>query len=108
MVLREVGSTTRLAFEAAIREAGVTIEPVMAIGSREAVWLAVARGIGIGVVSDIEYIPHPDLHTVEVTDAEIYTTAHVNCLAERREARLINAFFDMAEELKTRRQDTFI
>jgi aminoethylphosphonate catabolism LysR family transcriptional regulator len=103
MVLREVGSTTRLAFETAIRKAGVTIEPVMAIGSREAVWLAVARGIGIGVVSDIEYIPHPDLHTVEVADADIYTTAHVNCLADRREARLIQAFFDMAEELKTRR-----
>ncbi len=108
MVLREVGSTTRLAFETAIREAGVTIEPVMAIGSREAVWLAVARGIGIGVVSDIEFIPHPDLHTVEVADADIYTTAHVNCLAERREARLIRAFFDMAEELKTPRNVTFI
>ena len=100
MVLREVGSTTRLAFETAIREAGVTIKPVMVIGSREAVWLAVARGIGIGVVSNIEYIPHPDLHRVEVADADIYTTAHVNCLAERRESRLISAFFDMAEELK--------
>ncbi len=80
----------------------------MTIGSREAVWLAVARGIGIGVVSDIEFIPHPDLHTVEVTDADIYTTAHVDCLAERREARLIRAFFNMAEELKTRRNVTSI
>ena len=108
MVLREVGSTTRLAFETALRQAGVTIEPVMVIGSREAVWLAVARGIGIGVVSGFEYIPHPDLHTVEVSDANIYTTAHVNCLAERREARLISAFFDMAEELKTRGNVTSI
>jgi len=80
----------------------------MAIGSREAVWLAVARGIGIGVVSDIEYIPHPDLHTVEVADANIFTTAHVNCLAERHDARLISAFFDMAKELKTRRNVTFV
>ena len=71
-------------------------------GSREAVWLAVARGIGIGVVSDIEYIPHPDLHTVEVTNADIFTTAHVNCLAERRDARLISAFFETAEELRVR------
>ena len=60
--------------------------------------------IGIGVVSDIEFIPHPDLHTVEVIDADIYTAAHVNCLAERREARLVRAFFDMAEDLKTHRQ----
>jgi DNA-binding transcriptional LysR family regulator len=102
MVLREVGSTTRLAFETAIGEAGVSIEPVMAIGSREAVWLAVARGIGIGVVSDIEYIPHPDLHMVEIADAEIHTTAHVNCLTERHDARLIRAFFKTAEELRVR------
>ena len=107
MVLREVGSTTRLAFEQAINEAGVTVEPVMAIGSREAVWLAVARGIGIGVVSDIEFIPHPDLHTVELTDADIFTTAHVNCLAERRDSRMIRTFFDMAKELMTRRDATF-
>ena len=75
MVLREHGSTTRLAFEAALRRHDVTIDPVMEIGSREAVWLAVARGIGIGVVSDIEFVPRPDLRILEVVDAEIYTTA---------------------------------
>jgi len=100
MVLRERGSTTRLAFEGALREHGVTINPVMEIGSREAVWLAVARGIGVGVVSDIEFIPHPDLHVLEVSDADIYTTAHVNCLMERRNSRLIEAFFDVARLTK--------
>lgn len=99
MVLREVGSTTRRAFESALSAAGVRIEPVMEIGSREAVWLAVAKGIGIGVVSDIEYIPHPELHPVEIMDADIYTTAHVNCLAERRDSRLINAFFGVVGDL---------
>ena len=99
MVLREVGSTTRRAFEAALGEAGVTIDPVMEIGSREAVWLAVARGIGIGVVSDIEFIPHPDLSTIEIADAEVYTTAHVNCLTERKESRLIGTFFEVCRGL---------
>ncbi len=102
IVLREIGSTTRLAFEAALRTNGVRIDPVMEIGSREAVWLAVARGIGIGVVSDIEFIPHPDLHSVRVTDADIYTTAHVTCMADRRDSRLVRAFLDVATELKTR------
>ncbi len=100
MVLRERGSTTRLALEAALKKHHVTIDPVMEIGSREAVWLAVARGIGIGVVSDIEFIPHPDLHVIEVSDAEIYTTAHVNCLTERRNSRLIDAFFEVARFTK--------
>ena len=56
MVLREAGSTTRLALEAALKRAGVRIEPVMEIGSREALSLAVQRGIGIGVVSEIEFV----------------------------------------------------
>lgn len=99
MVLRETGSTTRLAFEAALSNAGVAIDPVMEIGSREAVWLAVARGIGIGVVSDIEFIPHPDLHVVQISNAEVYTTAHVNCLFERKESRLIGAFFQVCRNL---------
>lgn len=99
MVLRETGSTTRLAFEAALSRAGTTINPVMEIGSREAVWMAVQRGIGIGVVSDIEFVPHPDLRTVEIKDAEIYTYAHVVCLAERLDSRMIKAFFEVAAEI---------
>ena len=100
MVLRENGSTTRLAFEKALAKAGVEIDPVMEIGSREAVWLAVARGIGIGVVSEFEFIPHADLHTVKFSDVDIVTTAHVNCLKERRDSRLISAFYEVAEEMK--------
>ncbi|NQU61094.1 MAG: LysR family transcriptional regulator [Rhodospirillales bacterium] len=100
MVLRETGSTTRLAFERALAKAGVEIDPVMEIGSREAVWLAVARGIGIGVVSEFEFIPHADLHTVEFSNVDIFTTAHVNCLKERRDSRLVSAFFEVAEEMK--------
>lgn len=100
MVFREKGSTTRLAFERALQQAGVSVTTVMEIGSREAVWLAVARGIGISVVSDIEFIPHPELRMVEIADAEIYTTAHVNCLRERRESRLVKAFFDVVDEIR--------
>ena len=96
-VLREHGSTTRLAFEEALAKAGVNIRIVMEIGSREAIWLAVARGIGIGVVSDVEFIPHKDLHPIEITDAEIHTTAHVTCLTERRNSRLIRAFIETAQ-----------
>ena len=103
MVLRETGSTTRLAVEAALRKAGVTIDPVIEIGSREAVWLAVVRGIGIGAVSNIEFIPHPALHVVQVKDAEIFTTAHVNCLTERRDSRLVREFFAVAGLLKANR-----
>jgi aminoethylphosphonate catabolism LysR family transcriptional regulator len=101
MVFREKGSTTRLAFERALEQAGVTVATVMEIGSREAVWLAVARGIGISVVSDIEFIPHPELCMVDISDAEIFTTAHVNCLRERKDSRLVKAFFEIVDELRS-------
>jgi hypothetical protein len=62
--------------------------------------LAVARGIGISVVSDIEFIPHPQIQMVEISDVEIYTTAHVNCLRERKDSRLVKAFFDVVLQIK--------
>ncbi|MBL8699714.1 MAG: LysR family transcriptional regulator [Alphaproteobacteria bacterium] len=103
MILRELGSTTRRAFEEALDRAGVRIGRAIEIGSREAVWLAVARGMGIGVVSEFEFTPHPRLHLLRVSDAEIYTYAHVVCLAERRAAPLIAAFLDVVAGLLAHR-----
>lgn len=98
-VYREVGSTTRRAFEKALKSAGVTVDPVMEVGSRESVWLAVERGIGIGVVSDVEFNPHPNLRTLKISDAEIFTTAHITCLSDRVESKLVKTFFEIAESI---------
>ncbi|MFT5114112.1 MAG: aminoethylphosphonate catabolism LysR family transcriptional regulator [Parasphingorhabdus sp.] len=98
-VHRETGSTTRHAFEAALLKAGVTVNPIMEVGSREAVWLAVERGIGIGVVSDIEFNAHPNLRRIKLANAEIYTTAHITCLQDRAGSKIIRSFFDIAESI---------
>jgi aminoethylphosphonate catabolism LysR family transcriptional regulator len=98
-VHRETGSTTRLAFEEALNKAGISVDPVMEVGSREAVWLAVERGIGIGVVSDVEFNRHPNLRILEISDADIFTTAHITCLVERVESKLIKTFFEIAESI---------
>ena len=100
LILREPGSTTRRAFENALTKAGVKISPVMEIGSREAVWLAVSRGLGIGVVSDDEFMLHPDLRKLNLVNADVHTTAHVVCLRERRNSRLIHTFLQIVEELR--------
>jgi DNA-binding transcriptional LysR family regulator len=98
-VNREVGSTTRLAYEKALKIAGVTVDPVMEVGSRESVWLAVERGIGIGVVSDVEFNPHPNLRPLRISDAEIFTTAHITCLSDRVESKIVKTFFEIAESI---------
>ncbi|MDO9402496.1 MAG: LysR substrate-binding domain-containing protein [Polaromonas sp.] len=93
-ILREQGSTTRKALELALKKAEIAIDVVMEIGSREVIREAVSQGIGISAVSAVEYVPGPGLHMVRIMDAEIHTDAHVMCLAERRDMRMVRAFLD--------------
>ncbi|MEM7170769.1 MAG: LysR substrate-binding domain-containing protein [Pseudomonadota bacterium] len=98
-VMRESGSTTRLAFEQALLEADVPVNRVMEIGSREAVWMAVQLGMGIGVVSEIEFTPHPLLQPITISDAKVFTYAHVVCLAERADSRIVKAFIQVVDQI---------
>jgi len=93
-ILRETGSTTRKALELALDKAGIRPNVVMEISSREVIREAVAQGLGIGAVSIVEHVPGPGLHMVKISDAEIHTYAHVLCLAERRETRMVREFLD--------------
>ncbi len=68
---------------------------VMEVASREIIREAVLQGLGISAVSEVEYVAGPGLHAVRISDAQIKTYAHVVCLAERRDMRLIGAFFDI-------------
>jgi aminoethylphosphonate catabolism LysR family transcriptional regulator len=105
MILREQGSTTRKALDDALAKAGVTLRVAMEIGSREAIREAVIKAVGIAAVSEIEYIPDPEIRMVKVSDAQMYTHAHVVCLKERREARLVQAFFEIVAELLRQRRN---
>ena len=104
LIMREEGSTTRKALEDALARAGVVPRVLMEIGSREAIREAVIMGVGVGAVSEKEYIPDPQIRMVRVSDAEMYTHAHVVCLKERREARLVHAFLDIVAGLQGERR----
>jgi aminoethylphosphonate catabolism LysR family transcriptional regulator len=104
MVLREEGSTTRKAFEDTCRRKDITPRVVMEIGSREAIREAVIKGVGIGIVSEVEYVPDPQICKVNISDADIFTHAHIVCLTDRKEARLIRAFIDIATTLQKKRK----
>ena len=99
MIVREEGSTTRKAFDEALARAKVKPRIAMEIGSREAIREAVIMGVGIAAVSEIEYVPDPEIRMVAVSDAEMYTYAHVFALKERRDARLVRAFLEIVDEL---------
>jgi aminoethylphosphonate catabolism LysR family transcriptional regulator len=97
LILREQGSTTRKAIESALAAARVEPKVVMEVASREIIREAVVQELGIAAVSEVEYVPGPGLHAVRISDAQIRTYAHVVCLAERRDTRLIRAFYDVLQ-----------
>jgi len=84
LLVREAGSTTRKALEAALKTAKIEAKVVMEIGSREIIREAVVQGLGIAAVSEVEYVPGPGLHAVRISDAQVQTYAHVVCLSERQ------------------------
>jgi DNA-binding transcriptional LysR family regulator len=67
----------------------------MEIGSREALREAVVRGIGLGVVSEAEFIADPRIRTIRIEGEPLFTETYLYCLADRRTSRLITSFFDV-------------
>jgi LysR family transcriptional regulator, low CO2-responsive transcriptional regulator len=102
VVFRESGSTTRRAFEHALRLANVNLDPIIEIGSREGVWMTVQNGIGVGFVSEVAFTPHPRLRMLRIADSNVRTHTHIACLAERRRSREIRAFLDTVVDLMQR------
>ena len=94
LLLREQGSTTRVAIEQALASAGVVPQTTLEIGSREAIREAVARGLGLGVVSEAEFIPDARFRAVRIAGDPARTTTSVVSLAERRDSLLVRSFLD--------------
>ncbi len=103
VVFRERGSTTRRVFEEALGKAGVQVDPIVEIGSREGVSMTVQKGNVIGFVSDIAFAPHPRLRMLRIADADICTYTYVACHVERLQSREIRAFFDVIDNLLAKR-----
>lgn len=92
LLLREKGSTTRTAIEKVLSEAGVRPQLGLEIGSREAIREAVIRGLGIGAVSEAEFIADPNLTPVRITGDPAHTTTYVYCMKERSDSLLVHSF----------------
>lgn len=92
IVRRESGSTTRMAIERELARRNVTVEAVLELGSREAIWKAVEQGLGLGFVADFEFVPHPNLKMIPIRDADVETRYYLAFLSDRADSRLIATF----------------
>lgn len=99
LVLREIGSTTRQLFEAALQAEGIATGEVLEVGSREAVREAVAAGLGIGVVAESEFGEDRRVVPLPFRGSALQTTEFVVCLAERRALLLVRAFLEIIERV---------
>ena len=97
MILREPESTTRRAFEAAAKAAGITVRTEMEINNREAIREAVALGLGFGVGAEVEFGGHGKLRWLPVRGANMHIELNLTCLAQRRDRPSIHRFFEIAE-----------
>lgn len=98
LILREAGSATRAVLLDALRAAELAPRVVLELGSREAVRQAVLAGLGVGTVFAQELVPDQRLRTLEIAGADLGAPVSLVCLAERRELRVVTAFFEIAKE----------
>ncbi|NBA95859.1 LysR substrate-binding domain-containing protein [Pseudomonas sp. R5(2019)] len=100
VIHRESGSSSRQIFEAACRAAGVPIHSVLEIGSREAIRIAVANGLGVSYVSRDEAVTHDTIVYVPFADpGAVMTNATLIWRKDRQANTLIEAFLDTAQGL---------
>jgi LysR family transcriptional regulator, low CO2-responsive transcriptional regulator len=98
-ILREETSTTRQALEGALAEAGVSVGEALEINSREAVMDGIIRGLGMGAVSELEYVPHERLSAIRISNADVFISFFVVCLKRRKNRPLLQAFLKIAEKI---------
>jgi DNA-binding transcriptional LysR family regulator len=83
------------AFDRALKDAGVNIQPVLETSSLEGVVAAIMQGIGVGAISEsgiAGIMGHQNLKVIPVSDLAMFTEAYVVCLAERRARPLVASF----------------
>lgn len=79
-IVRERGSGTREVVEAALERRGLRVAPVMSLGSTEAIKNAVARGLGVALVSSLTIeleLSSARLRTLELADLSIRRALHL-------------------------------
>jgi aminoethylphosphonate catabolism LysR family transcriptional regulator len=97
LLMREVGSTTRVLTETLLRDAQVQTGPLLEIGSRESIREAVLRNIGVSIIARHEVPDNPQLKVIELEQAPLIGE-YLYCLKDRRQARLPAAFLALARE----------
>jgi DNA-binding transcriptional LysR family regulator len=97
-LVREAGSGTREVIDAALAERGVERRHKMVLGSTEAIKNAVARGLGVAIVSRLTVVLELEvgrLREVPIPDLAIRRALHRLTLRGRKASPAATAFLDL-------------
>lgn len=100
VIMRERGSGTREAAEAALRDAGVALSPAMELGSNEAIKETVAAGLGVTILSTLAVAPEVAarrLVVVPMNDLSIRRSFRVVYHRDKRMGKALRTFLDMLQ-----------
>lgn len=99
LIIREPTSFSRQIFDRALAKAQVRPASCVEMDSREASREAVALGMGVGVMGEMEFMTEDQrMIPLPVRDARLMMSEYVACLAQRRDLRIIRAFFSLCKE----------
>ena len=96
LIFREQGSSTREKLLAGLAERRIEVEPALVLGSREAVVLAVSRGMGVGFAYDGEVAGDAGVAQVPIDGFSNVNLDEVVCIREQGANRLVTRFLECA------------
>lgn len=98
LIFREHGSNTQRLLEAALKKAGLSLPPVLTVGSREAMIEAVSRQIGVGFIFNREQNQDPRSRAVPLRELRGANRNMLIYLKPRRRRRAVAALLEVAKD----------
>ncbi|MEX0694908.1 MAG: LysR family transcriptional regulator [Rhodospirillales bacterium] len=101
LIFRESGSNTRHILERALGKRRIEIDPVLELGSREAVREAVALGLGIGFMQERETAGDNRVTPVRIDEMLGTNLATLVCLKRQAKRKTVAAMIRVARDLSS-------
>ena len=98
VIFRTRQSLTQSQVEKRLSELGLTIQPSLTLDAREAIYEAVAQGMGIGFMFDKASTRTDGVARIPIRELRTSFTEDVFCLKQQRANRPVEAFFELMDE----------